>query len=211
MSKVRLMLLGLLTMLTISAIASSSASAHNYKIEGTEIKESSSVEGKSGVSNLASKIAGLKIVIRCTKDKFKGKIEVKAKSTASIEFEECKLFEENASKELKELSACKVKVPTTSVKDELTETPVKDLFTPEKGEEFTKIEITGETCVLKGKYEITGSQKCELPEAGSSKIEHTIECKPSGSSLFLKKEAATFESTEKEIKIVGGGKKWSAE
>jgi hypothetical protein len=205
------MLLGLLAVFAASAIASSVASAHAYKVEGTEITKTFEVEGKDKGALLESKIAGLTIAIKCEKSTFKGTIEVGGKSTGTIEFTECKVYEVNSKSEKVLLSACKVAEPVTAkVKDELTEKPVGERFTPASGTEFTKIEIKGETCTVKGSFEVTGEQTCKLPGGETEAEQHTIECIKSGSNLKLKKEVASFEATEEEVKIKGGGKKWSA-
>jgi hypothetical protein len=50
---------------------------------------------------------------------------------------------------------------------------------------YSEIEITGEKCALKGKYKITGSQICAMPEAEFEKVLHHVICTPAGSKLVF--------------------------
>jgi hypothetical protein len=209
MPKIRLMLLGLVAVFAISAVAVTSASAHNFKTASEKpITKTFSVEGKSGASQLDSSIALEKIIIQCEKDTFTGSIETGGKNKGTIKFKECVL--ENSKKVA--IAGCKVTEPIEAkVNSELTETPVQELFTPEAGGVFVTIEITGcEKTALNGKYEVKGFQLCKLPSAGVESVEHVIWCIKAGSSLKLGNEKASFESTEKEVKLTTA-EKWSAE
>jgi hypothetical protein len=203
MKHIRMLGLCLVAALAMGAIASASASAHAYKIEGTELTTSEEVAGTSETSKLEAK--GL-ATIECTKDTFTGSIEKAGKSTGKVEFKSCKVVG---------AEACAVVEPIKfKFKDELTEFEklVADEFKPETGETFVTIELEGAKCAITPKkLAVKGTQICKLPEAGSEKEEHSIECTPAGSKLKLGTVEATFKSTEK-VHLSGKNakKKWSA-
>jgi len=122
----------LLAVFAVGAVASSSASAHEFKVcqekgaeEYTEhlcstkaaggkwsfepiaAGNSFEVEGTSGVSKLEGEIAGVKVIIECEKDVFTGSIEPAGKTKGKVIFEGCKLYE--VKKNVKTLLACTVK------------------------------------------------------------------------------------------------------
>src|ERR1035441_4850727 len=84
-------------------------------------------------------------------------------------------------------ATCKVKEPIEfTFNDELTvfKGEPGEIFEPVEGKLFVAITITG--CSVEGKYEVTGKQQCELPEATVAKAEHEVVCTPAGSELKLK-------------------------
>jgi hypothetical protein len=108
----------LLAVFAFGAIASASASAHEFKVcqeKGTEeytehlcstkvaggkwsfepiaAGNSFEVEGISGVSKLEGEIAGGKVIIECPNDVFTGSIEPAGKTKGKVIFEGCKVSE----------------------------------------------------------------------------------------------------------------------
>jgi hypothetical protein len=83
-------------------------------------------------------------------------------------------------------------------------------FAPPTGVPFTEITLQGATCALKGSpFPVEGTQKCELPGAGTEAVTHTLACKTTGSALTAGGKAATFESSAATLELESG-KKWSA-
>jgi hypothetical protein len=226
-NRVRHLLVAMLAVFAISAVAAASASAaHPYEVcqeKGTEeftehlcktkaaggkwsfapleAGQSFEVEGTSGTSTLVGKEL---ITIECTADTFKGAIEAKGLSTGEVKFTGCTPI--GPKKEA--LPKCKVTEPIAFKFEDKTTVfgsppAVGDLFEPASGLTFVTIEVTGEECLLKGKYEVKGKQQCELPKGEEGLVTHEIVCLPAGSELKLKTAVAEFTSTEK-VKLVNG-------
>ncbi|HXB64510.1 MAG TPA: hypothetical protein VNV42_06495, partial [Solirubrobacteraceae bacterium] len=87
--------------------------------------------------------------------------------------------------------------------------PVEDEFKPSSGTLFVELEIGGSPCKIAGKDKVEGTQKCELPSAGTFKEMHQIVCKPTGSSLKFAGNSAEFTSTE-EVEL-SNKEHWAAE
>lgn len=233
-NRVRHLLVALVAVFAFSAVAAASASAHTYvvcKETGTEkytehlcktkgetgkwsfaeLTAAEKVEGTSGVSKLESNLGGVRVIIECKKDKLTGEIEGGGKSKDTvITYEECSLFQ--VVKHVKEaLTTCVVpNIKTKALKDLLIAGKgigPEEEFEPETGTTFT--EITIETCALASKTAVTGKQICQLPEATVGKVEHEIECSPTGGELRLGKEAASYYGTAT-AKLVNGWS-WAAE
>ncbi len=195
-------------------------------VEGAEVFK---VEGTSGVSKLESEVAGLKILIECKKDTFKGEIEAAGKNKGEVTFSECSLFE--VTKYVKvALTACTVpnivfKFTTQLVTGQgagpATWGPEDEFNSTEAEETFVTIKIEG-TCALKGTYKAKQAeveikpaaqkfkgQVCAMPEAGVGKLEHEIVCTSSGSHITFGGKPAYFTSTDL-VKLENGWW-WGAE
>lgn len=201
------------------------------KWEWLEVKgtEKFSVEGESAASKLEGEVAGLKTIVECKKDKFKGEIEKEGKSKGEITFETCEFFEvKNHVKTA--VANCTVPPITFKFIDALVQGQglgpatwgPEDQFNPETGETFVEIKIEGASCVLKGTYKATQhevaisegtttvkykGQVCALPEAGVGKVVHEIVCTSTGSHLTFNGKAAYFFSTDP-VHLVGTAKEW---
>ncbi len=188
MSRIKQAMVSVLAIAFVGAFASASASAHRFIEEGPkEVKNGEKITGTSGVSELASTIDKVAITIVCKKDKFEGTLETGGKTKATITYEECSLTG---------LSGCKVPNIIAKVNDKLIENAgkeIEDEFEQEGTEPFATIEI--ETCTLKGKYKVTGTQKCALPKGKEFLVLHEIACATSGSNLKLASEKATYKGT----------------
>jgi hypothetical protein len=194
-NQLKLLLVSMLAVFAVGAVASSSASAHEFLIEGAPVAATTKVTDTSGVS----KLEGVALVtIECNKDTSTGTIEPEGDSTANVKFTECKVVG---------AATCKVTEPVEfNVIDELTifKQAAGELFEPASGFTFVEITVTG--CSLEGKYKAKGKQQCELPEGEVEKVEHNVVCKPEGSELKLNTAVANFTSTET-VKLESG-KKW---
>jgi hypothetical protein len=157
---------------------------------------SSEVEGESPAgetAELAGTIASAKIVVGCAKTKIAagtGFVEREGKSKATIEYSECSLYSGTTGKKF---PLCTVPNITAKVKDLLLGSPVEDTFEPETGTTFAEIEVKGAECTEKiTKEPVTGTQECELPEAGEFKVLHIIHCLATGSTLKFDGSTATY-------------------
>jgi hypothetical protein len=137
MTKVKLVLLGMLAVFAVSAVASASASAAletrgayvcanvgsggQWKNAECSEKESNgkfstkelgteAVEGTSETSELAGKIGSVRTIIICKKDEFSGSLLSTGASSGEVKFRECVAEKENEGKR-GILVNCKVKVP----------------------------------------------------------------------------------------------------
>lgn len=163
---------------------------------GPAANETRSIAGTSGESTLVGELTSKKITIICLEDVFSGTLESNGKSSGTVTFEKCKLYEGTGS-EKKEISNCGIANINFKFLDQLVgTTTVEDEFKPASGTLFVEIEITGSLCALKGKQKVEGTQNCKLPEAETQLLEHTIECTPAGSHLTFAGKPAEFTSTE---------------
>jgi len=172
--------------------------------------------GTSGVSKLEGTLLGLRVLIECKKDSIKGEITA-AGSTANvvIMYEECSLFEVKKYVKTAE-SACTVANIETKPLNDLLITGKgvgpEDEFEPVTGTTFAEVSITGSSCALVSKEPVTGKQICQLPEGPVGKVEHEIECSPSGGSLeFGKKPASYYGNATVKLSGTAEGWGWGAE
>lgn len=236
MSKVKLILLGMLAVLAVSAVASATAEAKetigfwdcqphenghwensqctkagppdDYETE--EIRETKA-EGTSQTSELAGKLLGISVLIRCEKDTFTATLKAGGASEGEVKFTGCRVLTENESV-LKERPECIVKEPIEfKFTDRLIETG-KQAFSDEfkgileSGKTFVEITIENkgtEKCPVADTAKVTGTQTCPIPKAEEPLVTHEIVCTPTGSNLELGGKPAKFTSTEK-VKLDSG-------
>jgi len=169
------------------------------------------IEGTSGVSKLESKLAGLRVIIECATDKLTGEIETAGSSkNVVITYETCKLYE--VVKYVKKLTTCTVpNIKTKKLNDLLiTGTGIgpEDEFEPAEGTVFALINIEG--CALEAKEaKVEGKQICQLPEGPVGKVEHEVVCSPTGGTLKLGANPASYFGTA-QVKLTSGSG-WGAE
>ncbi len=201
-SRVRHLLVAMIAVFAFSAVAAASASAHAFFVKGVEVKAEEKFETTGTSSSpiqspakLQSIVGGVKVVIECESDVFKDTIEKEGKTTATVKWGGCTVWEIKAGKKT-HLTTCKVTEPieAKNLKDKLITGPggvVEEEFEPEtSGGTFTTIEITG--CALEGKYKVTGIQVCSLPNGEIEGYAHEIVCTPTGSKLKFGAESAAF-------------------
>jgi hypothetical protein len=75
---------------------------------------------------------------------------------------------------------------------------------------FTTLHIFSEggTCGVSGNPVIVGAEKCLLPESTVEAVEHTVECKPTGSTLEWREVGPAEMLLTQQLKLASG-KKWS--
>ena len=205
MSRIRLILLGLLVVAVAVGVVASSSGAEpppptacksvgtpSYCIAGVALESASeNVEGTSGSAILKATIANTTAEIKCATGKATGSIEGGAagtvgKSKTKITYETCKLL---APEHCKLTSAEETKIKTTELVGELQYTGGKilDKLEPKSGAAFATIFIEGGSLCGIGEVEkpegfnITGSQLCEVDsgktEAETEAEKHKLICK----------------------------------
>lgn len=182
MSRIKPILLGVLVM-SCSA-ATTSASAHEYITRFLPERAT----GLSGISKIKGEILEHAITIECGNDVFGDTLEVSGASSKGIMiFESCVVSG---------LVTCGVPSFEFKFNDLLVgpEPGVEEEIKPASGTTLGTVTIN--TCALRGKYKVEGTQLCRLPEAGVIKTTHILECVPSGSHLNFDGKPATFTGTE---------------
>lgn len=224
MSRIKLLLLGLLVAVAVSAIGSASASAacggsppthFVWCNDANPMEELGTppvhVIGVSGLSLLAATISGVPTKFHCKKDDFLGVLELLGLGHGIIIFLECKMLEPEKCK-LSE--ADEAKIQTTEFGEELVGTlaagKAKAKFTGTGAtEKFATLEVEAPAgCnVPAGNYEVTGLQEAELPESESMKVKHEVKATKALSKLKVGGNTASFSSTaevELESKLAWG-------
>jgi hypothetical protein len=200
-TKVRLLLLALLSALTVCAAAAVPASASEFIIEGAQVTTATNVEGTTGLSLLKATVAGVKVEIECPEGTFTGKIEAGGKGEGDTFL----------LKKCKETAPAKCSVAETlesKLDAKLIGTGPEAEFEPITPEgNFFEFSITGAECAIKNTYKVTGTQACELPKSEEELVEHEIVCPTTKSKLKVVGVSATYSTTSK-IKLASG-KKWS--
>jgi hypothetical protein len=196
MSRVKVMLLSLLAVFAASAVVSSTASAaHVYLIEQTELLSSEAIEDQGQNAKLEVKIPGqaISIFIQCQEELSTGVIKPKGESTFRIEYKNCYVVENSTGKKIF-LVNCTVKEPIVAEgTDQLIEHSIDEFKGSGAEKLFSEITIEGAKCVgVAGKYKVTGTQVCAVPEAEFEKVLHHLICTPAGSHLVY----GTGEKTE---------------
>jgi hypothetical protein len=206
MSRLKLTLLTVVAAMALSAVASSPALAETKPCKapgsnqwvfcfhtGLEIGTPPQlVLGVSHLSLLASIVGGAEVKIHCPKDDFHGFLELLGKTKGLILFLQCTVVKPTSCT----LNPSDIHAVFT---DQLIGHPgaAEDEFTGSKNvatKEFAELNIEGAACVAKGKFAVTGTEKCALPAFGTPLVVHDIDCKKSGSNLKLGTEVASFSS-----------------
>jgi hypothetical protein len=229
-NRIRVLLVSLLAVFAIGAVASATASAHEFSVpchkviaanKGLGEWEDAACTKAGGTKEFTTKLlAGeteefldtsgpailvapaVAIEIECWEDTSKGKLEAAGKTTGEATFYRCRVVTP---------AGCKVKEPieikfTDLLVGAATE-PVKDEFKGTEAEE-TFVTITIEGCAAEGKFKVKGTQIADLPAAGQERALHEIISTPSGSKLKLGANAAFFTNTET-VRLFSG-KLWDA-
>jgi hypothetical protein len=194
MSRVKVLLVSLLAVFAVSAAVSATASAaHVYLIEQTELLSSEAVEDQGQNGKIETKILNIPIFIQCQEELSTGVIKPKGESTFRIEFKNCYAVQNENGKKIF-LVNCTIGEPIIAEgPDQLIEHSVDEFKGELKGEKgvFAEVSLTGEKCVIKGKFKVTGSQLCAIPEAEFEKVLHHLICTPAGSKLVFGEGAKT--------------------
>jgi hypothetical protein len=201
MTKVRLLLVSMLALLTVRAVASASASAAEC-VEKTGAQCSSvgkmltaEVKGtgtkKAGTTSRLV-VAGIGTVT-CSKASAAGTLD--ETETGVILLKLIVTFSEGC--KLEGHATCKVAEPITTNAISGTLAIAAGVGTqttkPEVGEEFVKVAISG--CEQEAIMKITGAQKCKIPNIEVEAVTHEVTCAPSESSLKDGAKVVEFEVT----------------
>jgi hypothetical protein len=191
MAKSRFGLLAVLAATVASMIVPSCASAHAYFIEGKELTSNETVEVAGTEDGMEFTAGSTKVIMICGNNASVGKLEASGKSVVELYLGSCTLDEVGSKGSETFLEACTVAEPVEfKTKGELigTKGPVEVELKPETGTLFTTLELTGASCALKGKYEVSGSQICSQPDGEAQNIDHELLCTESGGKLEIGKE-----------------------
>jgi hypothetical protein len=201
--------IALIAAFAFTGIATASASAIEWKVEGAPlgvgVKESIK-ENVTVVKPFILKRAN-GLTVECKMKVKVAFIEGPNKNGAeALEFFQCAVTSN---------TKCAVEEPirTTAVVSTLEAgPPVKLKFVPKEGTQFTTITLKskpGVTCAQAGKLNIVGSAVGEAPEAGTEKLGHLLNfTETSGSNLTFGEETSVF-TGEAQLELTSG-KKWSA-
>lgn len=200
MARTRPILLGILAALTISGIATAAASASEFIIEKSGIKESLTVAlhgaFTSTTSILKGEILGEKVEIVSTAGTGTFSIGPNGTSTYSITLSGNTIKE--AGKEA--ISGCTVPSISSSGFGQLLPKAVEGhilntFYGPEDTEagEFFTVKVQGSKCGLKGSYKVTGNLSCPLWDIYFPYILDILWLKTEGQDLELDERAATLE------------------
>jgi hypothetical protein len=234
MSRIRLILLGLLAVAVAVGVVASNSGAEpppptackttgtpSYCIEGVAlVNASAEIEGtNNGASILKGTVAMATSEVKCENGKMTGTIEGGAAgavgtSTATMTLEECKLVEP---------TNCKLtskKIETVELKDELSgggTNRIDDKFEPKEGTTFASVGFEGKesSCAIahvgeEVRFKVSGSQVCAIDtnnaEAETEAISHKLKCtNPVGLKIGGNKAEMTSEVSIK----LKSGKTWS--
>lgn len=239
MSRTRLILVALLTVLAVGVVTSASATeppkkcggkantVPAYCVEGLQLENakgepaSAEVEGTYGVSMFKSTIGTVKVEIECKKGKSSGDIEdgigrTVGKSMTSNTFEECKVLKP-ANCKLTASNENKIKTAELQGELALTAGRIEDkLAPPESGLADISIEGKESSCVIAevGKpkiFEVAGSQLCEIDKTNLEAETEALTHKIICKALggSLKIGTNGAEMTSEATVKLTSGKKWS--
>jgi hypothetical protein len=194
MSRMKLIVLGLLAAFALSAIAASTASAvtHEWKVEGTTIAKGSKVEAAGQVTSgtLEFEVGSTSIEIKCDYPGLLSAgstnyLEAEGKNHLKIESFGCTVRKIEKGKPVN-LPECKVKEGKTAVEatGELEQArPGVNKFTSVSGS--LAIEKNTNACGVEGTVNYEGKLTCGLPWFGFEIFQWKFWCTPWGSHPFL--------------------------
>ena len=236
MFRVKLVVLGALTLLAVGAVTAASASATDHYLMCVEAKEKGHgeyanheciEEGGSkdwekavikvgegtelGAEGGPSELETGKFDIKCRVDKTVGALEGAGTSAYHIEPKSC---------EVKGKKACTVSNYTLKLEGVLGGTLIEDPVGPVTFIELALLsgsEVTISGCGVEGTYKFKGTQTCKMPKLGEMSEIHDMICQPSGNEIEVEvekegvnvMEKAKFTDTE-EVYLLSG-LYWEAE
>jgi hypothetical protein len=186
MSRMKLVVLSLLAAFALSAVASSTASAHEWLVNGKAIAAGEKVEINGnqipGNNQLEGVIAKLSIHITCQEvlaPPAGNTIEEKGKFKIKLEYKACTVYALE-SEAMGNEPKCKVAAFNAEGSGELTAAGIMTV----SGAPFATIKIENsetETCLLDGEFKVETTQVCSLPHYAVAAWVAVIECNPAGS------------------------------
>jgi hypothetical protein len=210
MSRVKVVLLGLVAMFAASAMAAGPALAlENKYFEQPKVEiTSSAIEGSVGTAWLQSSLSGQKILIESAENAFEeGKILKEGKSEGKIKYKKPILYTIKEGKKENTSATCTVAPIEFKFKDKLfTQTKggvVADEFEPgtEGSKIFIEIKIEGTSCLLKGTFAVEGTYNASLGGQGEEdRTEHELIFTEAGSNVTFDKATAAYTNTVSKLK-----------
>jgi hypothetical protein len=211
MSRVKLVVLGMLAVFALSVGASATAAAagtHQWIIAGTPLASGSKEEVQGDnlpfvqEGQFESTVASLNIHVYCqstlvpigSSNVLEGGSVGKAK--VKLEFTGCALFQVTSKGVSESLPACKIKEPITAESEgELTEAGILGLkqigSTPFSTFSIEKSNKEA-SCAAEGKLEVKGTQACVIPHFSVDAYTGVLLCTPGGSALTSLGNPARF-------------------
>jgi hypothetical protein len=215
MSSLRLITLGLLAALAVSAVALAPAGAEESKKCGVssptrwvfcynnkeEFSGPQNVEGTGGVSILAATIGAAEAEFECKEVKLVAELEAEGKGGGTITLSKCKETKPAHCKlsnaEEKEIKLKFAESLIGKLEKGKSET---ELSGTGPSEEISKLNIeheTSECAIVAGGYKVTGKQDAELPSVETLLVEHEVVAAKSGSHFKIGGNEASLSSTIK--------------
>jgi hypothetical protein len=187
-----------------AASASASTSKTEYFVEGAKVKSTAYTAGTgAGTAKLAWEEYSVKDAVNCAAETSSGDIGAEGRSGQTLRFTECHLTLGGS-----EPPNCGVEVVIGS-NGTLAEASGEKYI--EATLENSVLKVAGSSCNFKKELPIQGAMKCQLPEAGWTKLTQRLECKPSGAWKVYGSAAETEVSTGEAVALSGEskGKLWS--
>jgi hypothetical protein len=202
----RFAMLSVLTALALSTVASATASAYVFNINGKELAEGEKIEviGNAipGENQLEGTVAKSTIATTCQGDLLPSAgnvIEERGKLKVKIEFKACTVVSINKGV-VENLPKCRVKGGEFAMTAEGELTGAGELtIKPKSGEPLVTLTIEevsgGGACTLTGTYKVEGSQVCTLPHFEVQAAVVALACNPAGGKVKLGGESARLYTT----------------
>jgi hypothetical protein len=214
MSKIKCALLGMLTILAVCGIASTSAHAADEPCSGSVwglcLKEGAETEllfiaeekvafTSKGLGNSLLEVVEF-ITIECeeTTDtgEFTQSLNLTADATAIVttEFRKCKVTKPANCTVAEPIAIknAKVKIGAEEAEEKLG----INLKPEVTGGEFTTVNVKGEKCTVAGKSKVTGEITCHLDEFLQDLKEHSLLCLQTDTGMFFAEKKAIFETND---------------
>jgi hypothetical protein len=210
MSRVRLVLLGVLAACALSAAASTPAFAGSCTGStnwvfcsgaGTELASGTLVLGLGGLSLLASTVGLVEVKIHCPDVHVHGLLLSLGHFHGTLTYLGCRLVKPTTCK----LSTANESKIVASFNGELTGGKSATITGSAAGEEFAVVEIVQKSsCAIIANYKITGSQLVSIPKGEESVAEQEIVATKENSHLKFGVEPASYSGSANVMLAAGG-------
>jgi hypothetical protein len=211
MSRIRLLLLGLLAVVAVSAAASASASAETctggshfvFCNDNQEPLTGAAVLGLGGLALLAGHLGGVEAKFDCSDVHFSATLEKLGSGKGLLQFLNCK--EEKPAK--CKLSTAQEKEIDAKFNVQQNSVTLATFTGSGTGELFTELVVENkgaEVCAVPGVYPVTKRQIVSTPKGGSSLVNQEIIATKANSELTLGSESASFSSTTNNAMLSSG-------
>jgi hypothetical protein len=217
----------LMFMLAVSAVASASALAVAYFIEGNEVRgaEIETIRSRELSTLFTGTVNNETLYVKCEKSPFNLTIEKNGEARGTVVFETEPLNRRGCepgtvnprTRNLEPLPNCTVRTPFTwPVKGQLIKTGALEAEQELKIERAFNIELVGARCelpagrVISGvAYPVEGEVLCALVFASSEQVRHELTCTTCSSKIRFNRLPGTLSISSEVIELTGG-RRWSA-